>query len=159
MHTKRPTGRRTIWLTLLLLGPGSWLSNLERMPSTGGLIISGPGSHGSTVGLLLSTGLLLQRFNHQILALPLVATHDASDRAMGRAGGWNDGWTGLSLGRANGLEIGSRWRMRHELEDGGAGQRRGGGERQRDAEAVALDGMMQTAQQQRRTETRVEASR
>jgi hypothetical protein len=78
-HTKRPMGRQNDWLTLLLLGPGSRLLNLERTPSTSGLIIGGPGDHGSTVSLLLSTSLLLRRFNHQILALPLVTTHDASD--------------------------------------------------------------------------------
>jgi hypothetical protein len=93
-HMKRPTGRRTNWLTLLLLGPGSKLSNLERMPSISDLIIGGPDGHGSTVGLLLSTGLLLLRFNHQILALPLVMTYDASDRATRRADRWNN----LSLG-------------------------------------------------------------
>jgi hypothetical protein len=59
------------------------LSNLERMPSTGSLIVGGPGGHGSTVSLLLSMSLLLQMFNHRILALPLVVTHDAPDRAMG----------------------------------------------------------------------------
>jgi hypothetical protein len=73
---KRLTGRRTDSLTLLLLGPGSRIVNLEPMPATGGLIVGGPGSHGSTLGLLLSVSLLLlQRFNHKLLALPLVATH------------------------------------------------------------------------------------
>jgi hypothetical protein len=63
-------------LTLLLLGPGSILANLEPTPVTGGLIVSGPGDHGSTLGLLLSVSLLLlQRFNHELLALPLVVTH------------------------------------------------------------------------------------
>jgi hypothetical protein len=62
--------------TLLLLGPGSRLMNLELTPATGGLIIGGPGGHGSTLGLLLSASLLLLwRFNHELLALPLVATH------------------------------------------------------------------------------------
>jgi hypothetical protein len=43
---------------------------------TGGLIVGGPGSHGRTLGLLLSASLLLLlRFNHELLALPLVATH------------------------------------------------------------------------------------
>jgi hypothetical protein len=73
---KRLTGRRTDSLTLLLLGPGSRIMNLEPMPTTGGLIIGGPGSHGSTLGLHLSVSLLLlQRFNHKLLALPLVTTH------------------------------------------------------------------------------------
>jgi hypothetical protein len=48
------------------------LTNLEPTPATGGLIIGG---HGSTLGLLLSVSLLLRRFNHELLALPLVATH------------------------------------------------------------------------------------
>jgi hypothetical protein len=74
---KRPTGRRTDSLTLLLLRPGSRLTNLERTSSTSGLIIGGPGGHGSTLGLLLRAGLLLLwRFNHGLLALPLVTTHD-----------------------------------------------------------------------------------
>jgi hypothetical protein len=52
------------------------LTNLEPMPTTGGLIVSGPGGHDSTLGLLLSVSLLLlQRFNHELLALPLVMTH------------------------------------------------------------------------------------
>jgi hypothetical protein len=69
-------GRRSDSLTLLLLGPSSKLTNLELTPVTGGLIIGGPGGHGSTLGLLLSaTLLLLRRFNHELLALPLVATH------------------------------------------------------------------------------------
>jgi hypothetical protein len=75
--TKRPTGRRTDSLTLLLLRPGSRLTNLEWTSSTSGLIVGGPGGHGSTLGLLLRAGhLLLQRFNHGLLALPLVTTHD-----------------------------------------------------------------------------------
>jgi hypothetical protein len=46
------------------------------MPVTDGLIIGGPGCHGSTLGLLLSASLLLlQRFNHELLGLPLVTTH------------------------------------------------------------------------------------
>jgi hypothetical protein len=70
--TKRPTGRRTDSLTLLLLGPGSRLANLEPTLVTSGLIIGG---HGSTLGLLLSAGLLLlRRFNPGLLALPLIAT-------------------------------------------------------------------------------------
>jgi hypothetical protein len=71
-------GRRTDSLTLLLLGPGSRLVNLEPTPVTSGVIIGGPGS---TLSLLLSAGLLLllQRFNHGLLALPLVATHDMLD--------------------------------------------------------------------------------
>jgi hypothetical protein len=73
--TKRSTGRRTDSLTLLLLGPSSRLMNLEPTPATGGLIVGGPGGHGSTLGLLLSASLLLRRFNHELLALPLVATH------------------------------------------------------------------------------------
>jgi hypothetical protein len=74
--TKRPTGRRTDSLTLLLLGPGSRLANLEPTPATNSLIVGGPGGHGSTLGLLLSASLLLlQRFNHELLALPLVVTH------------------------------------------------------------------------------------
>jgi hypothetical protein len=77
---KRPTGRRTDSLTLLLLGPGSRLTNLEPMPATRGLIVGGPGGHGSTLDLLLSAGLLLlRRFNHGLLALPLVVTHDMLD--------------------------------------------------------------------------------
>jgi hypothetical protein len=79
MLTKRPTGRRTDSLTLLLLGPGSRLVNLEPTPVTGGLIISGPGGHGSTLGLLLSASLLLlRRFNHELIALPLVTSHHIS---------------------------------------------------------------------------------
>jgi hypothetical protein len=66
-------GRQTDSLTLLQLGPCSRLANLEPMLATGGLIIGG---HGSTLGLLLSASLLLlQRFNHKLLALPLVMTH------------------------------------------------------------------------------------
>jgi hypothetical protein len=77
MLTKRPTGRRTDSLTLLLLGPGSRLTNLELVSMTGGLIIGGPNDHGSTLGLLLSTGLLLlRRLNHRFLPLSLVTTHD-----------------------------------------------------------------------------------
>jgi hypothetical protein len=73
MLTKRLTGRRTNSLTMLLLGPGSRLVNLEPTPAIGGLIVSG---HGSTLSLLLSASLLLlQRFNHELLTLPLVATH------------------------------------------------------------------------------------
>jgi hypothetical protein len=69
-------GRRTDSLTLLLLGPGSKLANLEPTPVTGGLFVGGPGGHGSTLDLLLSVSLLLRRrFNHGRLALPLVATH------------------------------------------------------------------------------------
>jgi hypothetical protein len=49
-------GRRTDSLTLLLLSPGSRLTNLEPTPTTGGLIIGG---HGSTLDLLLSASLLL----------------------------------------------------------------------------------------------------
>jgi hypothetical protein len=50
------------------------------MPVTSGMIVGGPGSHGSTLSLLLSAGiLLLQRFNHGLLALSLVATHDMLD--------------------------------------------------------------------------------
>jgi hypothetical protein len=75
--TKRPMGRRTDSLTLLLLCPGSRLMNLERTSSTSGLIVGGPGGHGSALGLLLRAGLLLlRRFNHGLLALPLVTTHD-----------------------------------------------------------------------------------
>jgi hypothetical protein len=63
-------------LTLLLLGPGFRLANLELMPTTGDLIVGGPSGHGSTLGHLLSASLLLlRRFNHELLALPLVATH------------------------------------------------------------------------------------
>jgi hypothetical protein len=41
------------------------------------VIIGGPGGNGSTLGLLLRAGLLLpRRFNHGLLALPLVMTHD-----------------------------------------------------------------------------------
>jgi hypothetical protein len=66
-------GRRTDSLTLLLLGPGSKLANLEPTPVTGGLFVGG---HGSTLDLLLSVSLLLRRrFNNGRLALPLVATH------------------------------------------------------------------------------------
>jgi hypothetical protein len=76
MLTKRPMGRRTNSLTLLLLGLGSRLTNLELIPVTDGLIVGGPGYHGSTLGLLLSASLLLLwRFNHGLLALPLVAIH------------------------------------------------------------------------------------
>jgi hypothetical protein len=50
--TKRPTGRRTDSLTLLLLGLGSRLVNLEPTPTTSGLIVGSPGGHGSTLGLL-----------------------------------------------------------------------------------------------------------
>jgi hypothetical protein len=58
---------------LLLLGRGSRLTNLELTPVTDGLIIGG---HGSMLGLLLSASLLLLwRFNHGLLALPLVTTH------------------------------------------------------------------------------------
>jgi hypothetical protein len=75
--TKRPTGRRTDSLTLLLLGPGSRFMNLELTSTTGGLIVGGPDGHGSTFDLLLSTGLLLlRRLNHQFLPLSLVTTHD-----------------------------------------------------------------------------------
>jgi hypothetical protein len=49
---------------------------LERTSSTSGLIVGGPSGHDSTLGLLLRAGLLLQRFNHGLLALPLVMTHD-----------------------------------------------------------------------------------
>jgi hypothetical protein len=71
--TKRPMGRQTDSLTLLLLGLGSMLMNLEPTLATGGLIISG---HGSTLGLRLSASiLLLLRFSHELLALPLVVTH------------------------------------------------------------------------------------
>jgi hypothetical protein len=86
---KRPTGRRTDSLTLLLLRPGSRLTNLERTSSTSGLIVGGPGGHGSTLGLLLRAGLLLLwRFNHGLLALPLVTTHDTrSERRDEPAGG------------------------------------------------------------------------
>jgi hypothetical protein len=71
--TKRPMGRQTDSLTLLLLGLGSMLTNLEPTPATGGLIING---HGSTLGLCLSASiLLLRRFSHELLALPLVVTH------------------------------------------------------------------------------------
>jgi hypothetical protein len=49
--------------------------NLEQTVAIGGLIIGGPGGHGSMLGLLLSVSLLLRRFNHGLLALPLVATH------------------------------------------------------------------------------------
>jgi hypothetical protein len=43
---------------------------------TDSLIIGGPSGHGSTLDLLLSASLLLRRrFNHELLALPLVATH------------------------------------------------------------------------------------
>jgi hypothetical protein len=67
MLTKQLTGRRIDSLTLLLLGPGSRLTNLELTPTTGGLIIGGPGSHGSTLGLLPSASLLLfWRFNHEL---------------------------------------------------------------------------------------------
>jgi hypothetical protein len=70
---KRPTGRRTDSLTLLLLGSGSRITNLELAPVTGGLIV---GDHGSMLGLLLSVSLLLlRRFNNEFLALPLVAIH------------------------------------------------------------------------------------
>jgi hypothetical protein len=76
MLTKRPTGRRTNSLTMLLLGLGSRLTNLELIPVTDGLIVGGPGYHGSTLGLLLSASLLLLwRFNHGLLVLPLVAIH------------------------------------------------------------------------------------
>jgi hypothetical protein len=64
------------------------------MPTTSGLIVGGPGGHGSTLSLLLRAGLLLlQRFNHGLLVLPLLTTHDTMDWAMGWAGGWSDGWT------------------------------------------------------------------
>jgi hypothetical protein len=77
MLTKRSTGRRTDSLTLLLLGPGSRLTNLELMSMTGGLIVGGPDGHGSTLGLLLSTSLLLlRRLNHRFLPLSFVTTHD-----------------------------------------------------------------------------------
>jgi hypothetical protein len=76
MLTKRPTGRRTDSLTLLLLGPGSSLANLESTPATGGLIIGSPGGHDSMLDLLLSVSLLfLWRFNHELLALPLFVAH------------------------------------------------------------------------------------
>jgi hypothetical protein len=109
-YTKRPTGRRTDWLILLLLGSSSRLSNLERTLSTSSLIVGGPGGNGSMVGLLLSMGLLLRRFNHRILALPLVVTHDASTDGMrdvtvflwDRPTGWR-----LALGG----ECGTSWRM------------------------------------------------
>jgi hypothetical protein len=79
MLTKRPTGRRTDSLTLLLLGPGSRLTNLELTPTTGGLIVGSPSGHGSTLGLLLSaSALLLRRFNHELFALPLFMTHHVS---------------------------------------------------------------------------------
>jgi hypothetical protein len=80
MLTKQLTGRQTDSLTLLLLGPGSRLTNLEWTSTTSGLIVGGPGGHGSTLGLLLRVGLLLlRRFNHGLLALPLVMTHDTVD--------------------------------------------------------------------------------
>jgi hypothetical protein len=51
--------------------------NLELTSMTGGLIIGGPDGHGSTLGLLLSMGLLLLRkLNHRFLPLSLVMTHD-----------------------------------------------------------------------------------
>jgi hypothetical protein len=62
-------------LTLLLLGPGFGLTNLEPTPVTSGLIVRGPSDHGSTLGPLLSASLLVRRFNHWLLALPLVVTH------------------------------------------------------------------------------------
>jgi hypothetical protein len=63
-------------ITLLLLGPGYRLTNLKPPPAIGRLIVSGPGGHGSTLGLLPSVSLLfLWRFNNDLLALPLVATH------------------------------------------------------------------------------------
>jgi hypothetical protein len=63
-------------LITLLLGPGYKLTNLKPPPVIGSLIVSGPGGHGSTLGLLSSASLLfLWRFNHDLLALPLVATH------------------------------------------------------------------------------------
>jgi hypothetical protein len=50
------------------------------MPATNGLIIGGPSGHDSTLRLLLGAGLLLlRRFNHGLLALPLLATHDTVD--------------------------------------------------------------------------------
>jgi hypothetical protein len=49
--------------------------NLEPTPVTGDLIVDGPGGHGSTLGLFLSVSLLLQMFNHEFLALPLLVTH------------------------------------------------------------------------------------
>jgi hypothetical protein len=76
MLTKRPTGWQTNSLTLLLLGPGSGLTNLEPTPTTNDLFVGGPGGHGSTLSLLQSVSLLLlRRFNHGLLALPLVVTH------------------------------------------------------------------------------------
>jgi hypothetical protein len=76
MLMKRPSGRRTDSLTLLLLGPGSRLANLELTPATGGLTVSGPSGYGSMLSLLLSASLLLlRRFNHELLALPPVTTH------------------------------------------------------------------------------------
>jgi hypothetical protein len=73
MLKKRLTGRRTDSLTLLLLGPVSRLANLEPTRATGGLIVSG---HGSTLSLLSSASLLLLRkFNHGLLVLPLITTH------------------------------------------------------------------------------------
>jgi hypothetical protein len=79
MLTKRPTGRRTDSLTLLPLGPSSRLMNLELMPMTSGLIIGSLGGHGRMLDLLLSASLLLlRRFNHELLALPLAVTHHVS---------------------------------------------------------------------------------
>jgi hypothetical protein len=79
MLTKRPTGRRTDSLTLLPLGPGSKLMNLELTPTTSGLIIGSLGGHGRMLDLLLSASLLLlRRFNHELLALPLAVTHHVS---------------------------------------------------------------------------------
>jgi hypothetical protein len=76
MLTKLPMGRRMDSLTLLLLGPSSRLTNQEPMPTIGGLFVDGTGGHCSTLGLLLSVSLLhLLRFNHELLALPLVMTH------------------------------------------------------------------------------------
>jgi hypothetical protein len=47
---------------------------------TSDLIIGSPGGHGSTLGLLLRAGLLRRRrFNHRLLALPVLATHDTVD--------------------------------------------------------------------------------
>jgi hypothetical protein len=76
---KRPMGRRTNSLTLLLLDPGTRLMNLEPTPTIDGLIVGCPGGHINTLALLLSVSLLpLRRFIHELLALPPVVTHHVS---------------------------------------------------------------------------------
>ncbi len=69
-------GDKPLIFEVVLSHPGSRLVNLGPTPVIGGLFGGGLGGHGSMLGLLLSASLLLLwRFNHGLLALPLVMTH------------------------------------------------------------------------------------